>query len=109
MGRAVISPGDLAAFVEGLGRLAARHDRRVPVGPHRELAPFERLVLQIARPVLREPVLLRQDEPARADASKVWGKDIARRTTAPSNSALRNFSWGFVKSASPQVVAFVND
>src|SRR5437773_9222598 len=78
MGRAVVSPGDLAALVEGLGGFAARQDRRVPVCPHRDLAPFERLVLQVARPVLREPVLLRQDEPARADASKVRSQDIAQ-------------------------------
>src|SRR5438093_6530941 len=78
MGRAVVSPEDLAALVEGLGRLAARHDRGVPVRPQCDLAPFERLVLQIARPVLREPVLLRQDEPARADGSKVRGQDIAQ-------------------------------
>src|SRR5207249_1486333 len=78
MGRAIVSPGNLAAFVEGLCGLAARHDRGVPVRPHRHLAPFERLVLQIARPVLRKPVLLRQDEPARTDASKVRSQDIAQ-------------------------------
>src|SRR5438876_1536365 len=78
MGRAVVSPGHLAALVEGLCGLAARHDRRVPVRPHRHLAPFERLVLQVARPVLRKPVLLRQDEPARPDASKVRSQDIAQ-------------------------------
>src|SRR5438309_7232336 len=78
MGRAVVSPGDLAALVEGLRGLPAGHDRRVPVRPHRDLTPFERLVLQIARPVLRKPVLFRQDEPPRTDASKVRSQDFAQ-------------------------------
>src|SRR5207302_463576 len=107
MGRAVVSPGNLAALVEGLGGLAARHDRRVPVRPHRDLAPFERLVLQVTRPVLREPVLLRQDEPARADGSKVRARTSPRTTTSPSNSALHRFSPSFAKSSSTNVVAFV--
>src|SRR5438132_6433968 len=83
MGRAVVSPGHLAALVEGLCGLAARHDRRVSVRPHRDLAPFERLVLQVARPVLRKPVLLRQDEPARADPPKVRGQDLAQDDDVP--------------------------
>ncbi len=109
MGRAVVSPRDLAPLVEGFRGLAARHDCRVSVRPHRHLAPFERLVLQVARPVLRKPVLLRQDEPARTDASKVRSQDIAQDDDVASNSALRKFSPSFAKSSSTNVVAFVID